>query len=397
MICKRCRNEIPDGSLFCNYCGASQIRRRSSRSAQISIPEPVQLRSGKWHIQIRDSSGSHSFTDTDKNEVVRLATAYRLGLLNEQNSPRTLSKAIDLYLARKQNLLSPTTVRDYKQVQAHRFKRVMNRPLSSRTDWQRVINDEAALVSPVTLKGAWLMVCAVLRAEGITPPAVLLPSVQKKQPVFLDYEQIERFLPLIRGDKCELGALLALHGLRSSEIRALTWDDVNFNNRIIYVHDSLVLNADNKFVLKGSNKNVSSTRYVAIQIPRLYFLLQAIEPKTGFLVQYSETCLRKHINSICLSNDLPPVGIHGLRHSFASLAYHLRLSEAEAASIGGWANVDTMRSIYTHLAEKDKLLAEHKLVDFYTSSQAAYRASCLQDCLQAIEEYRDYAEKQESE
>lgn len=59
------------------------------------------------------------------------------------------------------------------------------------------------------------------------------------------------------------------------------------------------------------------------------------------------------INRVCRENDLPEVGLHGLRHSFASLAYHLQIPEMIAAEIGGWNDLSTMHKIYTHLAQKD--------------------------------------------
>ena len=64
--------------------------------------------------------------------------------------------------------------------------------------------------------------------------------------------------------------------------------------------------------------------------------------------------LREQINSVCKKADLPLVGVHGLRHSFASLAYHLGWSEQTVKVEGGWSNVQTVNNIYTHLAAQDK-------------------------------------------
>ena len=56
---------------------------------------------------------------------------------------------------------------------------------------------------------------------------------------------------------------------------------------------------------------------------------------------------------MCAANGLPQVGNHGLRHSFASLAYHLGIPEKIAMEIGGWEDSKTMHDIYTHLAKRD--------------------------------------------
>lgn len=71
------------------------------------------------------------------------------------------------------------------------------------------------------------------------------------------------------------------------------------------------------------------------------------------------------MNRICADNQLPEVGIHGLRHSFASLCYHLNVPEKAVMQIGGWANDATMRRIYTHLAQRDMEKNIRSLKDFF--------------------------------
>ena len=73
----------------------------------------------------------------------------------------------------------------------------------------------------------------------------------------------------------------------------------------------------------------------------------------------------KQIRAACERAGLPNVGVHGLRHSFASLAYHLGLSEKETMKIGGWSDYGTMRRIYTHLSDSDALRGENQMRDFF--------------------------------
>ena len=47
------------------------------------------------------------------------------------------------------------------------------------------------------------------------------------------------------------------------------------------------------------------------------------------------------------------MGVHGLRRSFASLCYHLGISEAVTMISGGWSDFRTMRKIYTKISESD--------------------------------------------
>jgi integrase len=74
------------------------------------------------------------------------------------------------------------------------------------------------------------------------------------------------------------------------------------------------------------------------------------------------------INAVCRKNDLPEIGMHGLRHSFASLAYHLKISEKIAMQIGGWADATTMHKIYTHIGKADILKSENLLKEFFENA-----------------------------
>lgn len=82
--------------------------------------------------------------------------------------------------------------------------------------------------------------------------------------------------------------------------------------------------------------------------------LSSVKEKDEMVVTMSASWMLKGINSICEKYHLPLVGVHGLRHSFASLAYHLGMPEKIAMEIGGWSDDQTMRKIYTHISELDR-------------------------------------------
>jgi len=64
-------------------------------------------------------------------------------------------------------------------------------------------------------------------------------------------------------------------------------------------------------------------------IPELLAALEAVEDKSGPVVRCNPNTIYHQINRVCARNGLPRVGTHGLRHSFASLGYHLGVPELE--------------------------------------------------------------------
>lgn len=102
-------------------------------------------------------------------------------------------------------------------------------------------------------------------------------------------------------------------------------------------------------------------------IPRLFELLTDCNNKGNIepFIKCAPDTLRKHVNRACVSAGLPEVGMHGLRRSFASLAYHLGWSERQTMAMGGWADLGTVHRIYIKLAEKDKNADIEKMKAFY--------------------------------
>ncbi len=336
----------------------------------MKVPKARKLPSGMWFIQLRLGGESIPVTERSEKECIRQAGLIKAQHIAEQRvvkrSDLTLSSAIDKYTAARSNTLSPSTIAGYTAIQRTRFKSVMDKPLREIKDWQSVCNEEAALCSAKTLKNAWLFLASVLREQGYDVPKVKLPQIVQKDKAFLEPEQIPVFLEAIKGLNCEIPALLALHGLRRSEIWAKP--TIDGKNGIIKVRGAVVRDKNRKIIPKPTNKNTTSRRDVPIMIPRLTEAVINCGDKP--IISQNFTNAYRQINRVCLERGLPTVGLHGLRHSFASLAYHLRVPEAYVMQVGGWSDIGTMRKIYTHLAQKDALKSQTDLRNFFNNANA---------------------------
>lgn len=370
MKCKYCTGSLPDGAVFCCWCGERQRRERKKKK-EISVPKARLLPSGKWNIQLR-AEGQSITEDTEALCVAR-ARAVRAGFIELEKKPQsiTLSAAIDDYIEKNRTALSPSTIRGYRVIQRNYFPNEMPRPIGTKTDWQAAVDKELERHSLNVVKNAWALFKMVLRLNGVQPPEVKFPQPVSKERPWLDYEQIVLFLGAVRDDRCETAALLALHSLRRSELFGLMWENVDLKNNTITVSGSRVVDEYGNFVYKETNKNVSSQRTVPIVIPRMRELLAAqsvgADP-AQFVVTVSHDALHKMINRVCERASLPKVGVHGLRHSFASLGYHLQMPELEIMELGGWSEYRTVHKIYTHLAKQDRLHSANKMAEFYASA-----------------------------
>jgi len=343
------------------YCGERQVKARKGK-AEIKIPTPRQLPSGKWNIYLR--SEGQSITEDTPEKCEAKARAIRAGFLEAKNQrPKlTYDDALAAYIDANDGVLSPSTLDGYQRMRRNRFKPYHDADFFT-INWQKAINAEAKICSAKTVHNAWGLVSAVMRYNDVTPPDINMPPKESKELPWLNYQQIEIFLPAIYGKPCELAALLALHSLRRSELLAVTPQNIDADG--IHVNGSLVY-AEGKLVKKGSNKTLASKRTVPIMIPRLQALIDssAAEPDQPLISSHFNS-IREQIDKVCKQAGLPLVGFHGLRRSFASLAYHLGWSERQAMQIGGWSDWQTMHKVYIKLDNTDIQNAADKMRRFY--------------------------------
>lgn len=333
------------------------------------VPKAIQLDSGNWFIRLRlkDEYGvQHSFpiTKETEEECRAEAIAIKYGLKEVPRKKGTLRIAIEDYINHNRAILSPSTIRAYTSYKANRFQKYMDRDITS-VDWQKAIDEEDC--SPKTLKNVWSLARAAMAEKGFTP-TVRLPKVVKTPMQWLTPEQIPVFLDAIHGKDGELPALLGLHSLRRSEMFALDWANVDLKNKIIKVRGALVLAEGSQPVKKATNKTTNSRRDIPIMIPRLLELFEETEVKEGPVLTCNIATPYDQINAVCRENDLPEVGLHGLRRSFASLGHSIGMSEDEIMSIGGWDDFQTLHKFYVYLSDQDRKRAANKMASFYNNA-----------------------------
>ena len=345
----------------------------------MKVPEPRRMSSGNYYIYLRLNGVGVPVTAPTAKECKRAAelikAEYRankrqieppVAVEPKQPKERTVSEAIDEYLASRQNTLSPSTVRFYRSVQKHRFAAVMNKPISSVTNWQAVVDAEAKTVSVKTLRNAFCAVrTAVKAATGIDIPHARFGVPVPNERPFLTADEIPAFVREAAATKYAVPLLLGLSSMRISEIQALDWTDIKKDPDFIQVRGAVVFDEHNKYQKKKTNKNSTSTRNVPVLIPELKAAIERDRKPSGSVMPCSQNNLRIACRKICERAGVTEVTPHGLRHSFASLAYHLHVPEHITMEIAGWSDESTMRKIYRHIAQADIKRYQEAMGDFY--------------------------------
>ncbi len=337
----------------------------------MKIPAIRQLPSGMFFCQLRLDGQSISITDEDPDVVEAKAYAYKAGVLKARRNTGalTIGQALDRYIRSRENISSPSTLQGYHVIKRNRFLSLQKRKISELTQAivQREINAESAVVSAKTLKNSYSLIASAIEEAGGERFDVRLKQVRCAEKLFLTSEQIPVLLKAIKSSKYEIPILLGLWSCRRSEILGLTWDNVDLKNGLIHIEKALVGQEGGGLVEKPMPKNNSSIRSIPI-CAQLREALERIDDRSGRVVKNSPNAIYQAVNRICKENDLPLIGLHGLRHSFASLAYHLQIPAKTARLIGGWRNDDTMMSIYTHISQSDVSTAAVDLAAFFDSA-----------------------------
>lgn len=339
----------------------------------MKVPTARQLPSGSWFCRVRVGGKDIPITRATEKEAVAEAMAVKYGAkeaAKKKERKKTLSEAIDEYIDARRLALSPSTIYAYERYKANCFQGMMRVDVFAATDaqWQDAVDLEARNHSPKYICNVWNLIAASVEKATRHRPDVNLPAKEVNERPFLDPGQIETFVAAIAGESIEIPALLELSSLRRSEALALRWEDIDLEKGVLHVRGAKVCGEGGKLVHKKQNKTKASRRTVPI-IPPLRAALEKAERKGEHVVTLSGAWLYQRINEICVANSLPKVGNHGLRHSFASLAFHLGIPEKIAMEIGGWDDDGTMRKIYTHLAKDDIAKRSADFTNFFEKNK----------------------------
>lgn len=349
---------------------------KQKKAPNIRIPKIKILPSGAAHVRVMIDGRTISITKDSEEECIAEYIALKYGAKEAAERSRKkevpLSEALQKYIDKRKekDKTSPATIKGYESYKKNRLQSMMGANVYDTTDqqWQAAVDRDFRKLSDKYAKNVWTFFASAIEEETGRRPKIDLDPPEKAERPFLEPEEVLIFVEAMKGRTAEIAALLELSSLRISEVLDVRGTDIDFANNRVRVHGAAVYGPDGKLVHKDRNKTKASTRYVPL-IPPLREALKGKNLTDDYLVKMRVSGIYKQINRVCAANNLPQVGNHGLRHSFASLAYHLGIPEKIAMEIGGWEDSKVMHDIYTHLAKKDIAKRSQEFSDFFLSAE----------------------------
>lgn len=216
------------------------------------------------------------------------------------------------------------------------------------------------------------------------------PKVQHKEIEFLDAEQSIRLLELIETEPVPYKVavtVLLFTGMRRSELLGLKWSDMDFSNQTISISRSLHY-LPGKGLFEDETKNSSSKRVIKIPTAAADALrsLKAWQAQQRLMLgelwkptEYIFTndtgdvlhpdSLTNWFRRFVLQTDLPPIHLHSLRHTNATLYIANGVAVTTVAGQLGHSTASTTANIYAHSIKSAQAAAAEMMDDLLAAPQ----------------------------
>lgn len=334
------------------------------------------LPSGNWRVRVfggNDETGKpiyKSFTSPDKKVAEFEAAEYKLKHKKLSKAENLMfDTAADQYIANKENLLSPSTIRGYRIMQRNSFPLLKNSKLSDLAEndmIQKQMNENGKKYSAKSLANQFGFITAVM---GFFKYPIEPVTLKQKQDKFLpvptkkDSEKIMAILKDSPDIECQV--LLALTcSLRQSEIAAIMVQDVNGSQ--IRIHAAMVPNENNELVYSPRNKSKAGTRtidmppYLSTKIAEL-----CKEKGEGFLFDTKPGMVLKRFKKLLRDNKMPGYTIHSLRHCFAATLHAQNVPDKYVMQMGGWASDYVLKKVYQYTFDDETSKVKQKANTYF--------------------------------
>lgn len=303
------------------------------------------LKSGSYRIRQTYKGIKYSVT-VDYKPTQKECVQLMANELNKVTAPKSrisFKTAAEDYIDTKRNVLSPATISGYESIVrrlSEKFKKMIVTDITSVTV-QKEINTYSAKHSAKTVKNMHGFITAVLSMYA--PNTIIrttLPQRKKNTPYIPTDDDIRLIIKEAEGTKYKIPIILALFGLRRSEICALTMEDIG--DGTINVNKAVVPDGNGNWIVKGT-KTTDSTRIVTVTKE-----VTDMIKEQGYVYKGHPNSIYMFMRKVQKKLGLEAFSLHKLRHYYASLSSSIGVPDAYIMAGGGWKTDNVLKSVYRH-------------------------------------------------
>lgn len=317
---------------------------------------------GLWQETITMNGKRKFFYGKTKADVLRKISAYQ----EKEQAGKTFDEVADEWWEEHEKHIAFYTARSYKPAVIRAKEAFGNTPIKdilpsqiskeiktfSKTYADKTVRTQLMMYNLIFKYAVEMGYILINPARDLSVPANL-PKKKVSMPSSGDIQKVKNSIDCTFG----LFAYFAMYtGMRRGELLALTWNDIDLDNRTITVNKSIE-HINNVPHIKPP-KTKSGNRTVPI-LDKLFNVLEKIESKNGYVFSNSkgelitETQWQRLWELYTKESGISATA-HQFRHAFATMLFENNVSEKDAQEILGHAQLSTTMDIYTDIREERK-------------------------------------------
>ena len=288
----------------------------------------------------------------------------------------TLNSYNDRYNKNIKHVIGNMTIKEVKPMHCQNILNIMDNNEYAGSSMARTKATMSAMFSDALDNG--------LIVSNPVTGSVKCPKKPEKNTRVLTLDEQDRFLEATKGSVNYFHFLFVLQtGVRSSELRGLRWEDIDFSNRTIHIRRNTTYNSSSGKFITGELKTNSGLRDIPMTQTAYEILVsiknQQMQQKRKVLpFEYANNVFLnrngnllpnsnydRYLEKLCDKAGIEKISMHTLRHTFATRCIESGMKPKTLQKILGHANISMTMDLYVHVTEDEKVKEMQKFEKLY--------------------------------